>query len=338
MDDSHLGKRNKRGDWAPHLALEPAPFWQRPLSAGKILRWLVSYVWPWNALHMASALLYWYAVVPDVETMKTLGWGWALWLYAVNAAAVFVLYGAFELQLYVRRRQGTAFKFNGKFPADQPSDVFWFKSQNIDNFLRSFLVSIPLWTVVEVLFLWCFANGYVPWLAWADNPYWLAALVLLAPVVHETHFFFIHWAMHTRLGYKWVHAIHHNSVNPTPWSSLSMHPVEAFLYHAVALWHLVIPSNPIIALFQLHIAGFGALNGHIGFDKVEVVDGVAFDSSAYAHYLHHKYFEVNYGGDQLVPLDMLFGTWHDGSPEGQARMQARFDKKRARMNAETPST
>nr|WP_315243767.1 sterol desaturase family protein [uncultured Albidiferax sp.] len=338
MDDSQLGKRNKRGDWAPYQALEPAPLWVRPVNLGKILRWLVSYVWPWNALHMASALLYWYAVVPDVATMKTLGWGWALWLYAVNAAAVFVLYGAFELQLYVRRRQGTTFKFNGKFPADQPSDVFWFKSQNIDNFLRSFCVSIPLWTVVEVLFLWCFANGYVPWLAWADNPYWLAALVLLAPVIHETHFFFIHWAMHTRLGYKWVHAIHHNSVNPTPWSSLSMHPVEAFLYHAVALWHLVIPSNPIIALFQLHIAGFGALNGHIGFDKVEVVDGVAFDSSAYAHYLHHKYFEVNYGGDQLVPLDMLFGTWHDGSPEGQARMQARFDKKRARMNAETPST
>jgi sterol desaturase/sphingolipid hydroxylase (fatty acid hydroxylase superfamily) len=41
---------------------------------------------------------------------------------------------------------------------------------------------------------------------------------------------------------------------------------------------------------------------------------------------------VNYGGD-LVPLDKWFGTWHDGSKAGDAQMDARFEKKRARMNA-----
>ncbi len=87
---------------------------------------------------MATALAYWYWVVPDVAMMQTLSWGWALWLYAVNAAAIFVMYGSIELLYYVRRRQGTHFKFNARFPADHPSDVFWFKSQNIDNFLRSF--------------------------------------------------------------------------------------------------------------------------------------------------------------------------------------------------------
>ena len=106
-----------------------------------------------------------------------------------------------------------------------------------------------------------------------------------------------------------------------------------FLYHAVAFWHLIIPSNPIIALFQLHIAGFGAVNGHIGFDKLEITEGKALDSHAYAHYLHHKYFEVNYGGDGLIPLDKWFGYWHDGSKEGEALMNARFEKKKARMNA-----
>ena len=54
-----------------------------------------------------------------------------------------------------------------------------------------------------------------------------------------------------------------------------------------------------------------------------------FDSHAYGHYLHHKYFEVNYG-DGLVPLDKLFGTWHDGSPEAEARMNARYEKRKAR--------
>src|SRR5262249_2663753 len=56
-----------------------------------------------------------------------------------------------------------------------------------------------------------------------------------------------------------------------------------------------------------------------------------------AHYLHHKFFEVNYGGDGLIPLDRGCGTWHDGSAEGEARMNARFEKKRARMNAKNPA-
>jgi sterol desaturase/sphingolipid hydroxylase (fatty acid hydroxylase superfamily) len=53
---------------------------------------------------------------------------------------------------------------------------------------------------------------------------------------------------------------------------------------------------------------------------------------AYVHYLHHKYFEVNYG-DGLIPLDKVFGTFHDGSKEGEDLMNARFEKKRARINA-----
>lgn len=335
MDDLAFGTRNKRGDWKPKEPVALPPMWRRPFSLPTVLRWIPGYLFPWNAFHLATALLYWRFVIPDVETMKTLSWGWALWLYAVNGLCIFLMYGAVEMFYYVRRKQGTRFKYNAKFPADTPSDVFWFKSQNIDNFLRTYLFGIPMWTLVEVLMLWAFANGYVPWLAWADNPYWLAVLVLAAPVIHDVHFFLIHRAIHWGPLYRWIHSVHHNSINPSPWSSLSMHPVETFIYHGVALWHLVVPSNPVVALFQLHIAGFGALNGHIGFDKLEVSDNRALDSHAYIHYLHHKYFEVNYGGDGLVPLDKWFGTWHDGSKEGDARMEERFRKKRERMNAKS---
>lgn len=333
MDDLKYGTRNKRGDWAPKEPLEVAPFWQWPLKPGKILGWIPNYIWPWNTLHMAITLAYWHFVIPDAEVLKFLSWGWALWLYMVNAAAIFVIYGSVELFYYAKRKQGNRFKYNAKFPSENPSDVFWFKSQNLDNFLRSFFISIPLWTLVEVGFLHAFAAGYVPWLTWADNPYYLAALCLIAPAIHEVHFFVIHRLIHTPLLYKWIHSVHHNSINPSPWSSLSMHPVEGFLYHAVALWHLVIPSNPIVALFQLHVAGFGAINGHIGFEKLEVSEDTAINSEAYAHYLHHKYFEVNYGGEGLIPLDKWFGTWHDGSKQGDAMMQARFEKKKAKLNA-----
>ena len=114
MEDLQFGVRNKRGDWAPNARLEIAPFWVRPLQPSKILSWLPGYFWPWNAFHMAMALLYWRFVIPDVETMKTLDWSWALRLYAVNAAAIFAIYGSVELFYYVKRRQATRFKYNAK--------------------------------------------------------------------------------------------------------------------------------------------------------------------------------------------------------------------------------
>ena len=51
----------------------------------------------------------------------------------------------------------------------------------------------------------------------------------------------------------------------------------------------------------------------------------------YIHYLHHKYFEVNYG-DGLIPLDRWFGTFHDGSDAGDALMKARYQAKKARLS------
>ena len=335
MDDLKYGTRDKRGNWSPNEPLEVAPFWTGKFS--QVGRWLVGYVWPHNTIFMAVTLAYWYFILPDWDTMKTMSWGWALWLYAVNAAGVFLMYGSVEFFYYVKRKQGTRFKYNHKFPADQPSDVFWFKSQNIDNFLRTFLISIPIWTLIEVFSLWCFANGYVLWLSPETHWLWLGVLIFLAPAIHEVHFYCGHWLIHQGPLYRWIHKIHHNSINPSPWSSMSMHPVEGTFFFSEMMWHLIIPSNPFVALFQLTSTAYGAIVGHIGFDKLELTDDRAMDSHAYTHYLHHKYFEVNYGGDGVIPLDKWFGTWHDGTKEADERMKERFRKKKERMNAKKPT-
>ena len=54
-----------------------------------------------------------------------------------------------------------------------------------------------------------------------------------------------------------------------------------------------------------------------------------FDTHAYAHYLHHKYFEVNYA-DGSIPLDKWFGTFHDGSTEAEEAMKKRRISRTAR--------
>ena len=230
MDDLQFGTRNKRGDFAPKDPLQTAPLFVFPPQPLNFIKWLPSYFFPWNLLFMALAALFWFYLTPNTETMQTLSPGWICYLLVRNSLLVLIIYGALELRLYMKRSQGTHFKFNSKWPAEQPSDVFMFKSQNIDNMIRTFASGVPIWTAYEVFGLWSFANGWGPWTTFAEHPWWLVAFGLALPIWHEFHFYCIHRLIHVPILYKWIHSVHHNSVNPSPWSSLSMHPIEHMLY------------------------------------------------------------------------------------------------------------
>jgi len=69
-------------------------------------------------------------------------------------------------------------------------------------------------------------------------------------------------------------------------------------------------------------AGVSPAPGHSGFYKFtgKGERGVIIDN--YFHYLHHRFFTVNYGVEAL-PLDAWFGSFHDGSPEAHQAMLAR---------------
>ena len=71
----------------------------------------------------------------------------------------------------------------------------------------------------------------------------------------------------------------------------------------------------------------GAL-GHLGFEKYLFRGKTPLTlGQRYFHYLHHKYFECNYGGDGTVPMDKWFGSFHDGTKEAHELMKQR--RKRA---------
>ena len=105
-----------------------------------------------------------------------------------------------------------------------------------------------------------------------------------------------------------------------------MHPVEHLLYWSGTLIHLVLPSHPLLLLYHLQISATGAVIGYIGFHKIEAGSERAIDTHAYAHYLHHKHFEVNYA-DGSLPLNKWMGTWHDGTPDGDRLMKERFKRR-----------
>lgn len=331
MDETQVGTRDRRGHFRPNAALQVAPFFRKPFRLSAVLAWIPGYFLPWTVVFAASAVAWWAWIVPDKAVMTSLAPGWVLWLLTVNTVAVVLFYGFFEWKLYIKRGQDARFKYNPAFPADRRSNTYWFGRQDLDNMARTLLSGVPIWTAWQVVVLWAWANDVGPWIGLMESPVYLALLALLVPVLHQFHFYCIHRLIHTPFLYRWVHAVHHKAVNPSPWSSLAMHPVEHVLYFSTVVFHLVLPSHPLLAIFQLHKAGFGAIPGHVGFDKMELGADRAMDTHAYNHYLHHKYFEVNYG-DGLVPFDKLFGTFHDGTEAADQAMRARLkeirDKRR----------
>ena len=162
------------------------------------------------------------------------------------------------------------------------------------------------------------------------HPIYLGLTFLFLPLFREVHFYFVHRLLHTPLLYNFSHYIHHKNVNPGPWSGLAMHWLEHILYFSGTLIHFVIPAHPVHAVFQLLHAGIGPLfHGHIGFDKIQI-GKFGIDTHSHAHYLHHKYFECNYA-DGAIPLDKIFGTFHNGSDEAKEKMVQRLKQRMKKM-------
>jgi sterol desaturase/sphingolipid hydroxylase (fatty acid hydroxylase superfamily) len=329
MDDAAYGARDKGGHWKPFRLVEYPAVFVWPLRPLAIARWLFAYpgyILPWNLLYAAAAVGVWLYLTPSVLTLQSMAPGWIAFVLARNACLVLLFFGAFHLRLYIRRSQGSFCKYNPRW-LDVGNPVFLFRDQTRDNMFWTLASGVPIWTAYEVVTLWVFANGYIPWVSWDAHPAYLVLLMLLIPLLREVHFYLVHRLLHVPVLYRMVHKLHHNNVNPGPWSGLSMHPVEHLLYFSGVLIHWLVPSHPVHALFHLVHAGLSPVPGHTGFEKV-VVGKDAVDTECYAHYLHHKYFECNYA-DGAIPLDRWFGTFHDGSDAAHEAMRRRRAMARA---------
>lgn len=325
MTMASAGGRNERGDWRPAepIALPPTIAW--PPRPGATLRWLFGfpgYLWPMNSLWLAVTLVTWFFLTPDLASMRNFEPWWIAVLFARNLAFVAALFGGLHLHLFVFRRQGDALKFSTQ-PLATNSRRFMFNDQVRDNALRTLFVGVPVITAYEAVTWWAFANGYIGVVDWASHPVWFALLLFAAPVIHALHFYFVHRLLHWKPLYRSVHSVHHLNVEIGPWSGLAMHPVEQLLYFSTVVVQWLLAAHPLNALFQIHIAAFSPALGHSGFEKLMIGRRLGVDSGNYFHYLHHKYFECNYGGS-LAPLDKLFGTFHDGSDAAHAVMRERL--------------
>jgi sterol desaturase/sphingolipid hydroxylase (fatty acid hydroxylase superfamily) len=277
-----------------------------------------------RVLMVALALALWALAYPSLETAQRFAFGWIAQVWLVNMAMMIVVAGGLHWFFYILKRQGRALKFDHRDQAR--GNALWnFRHQVRDNMFWSLGSGVAQLSAFQVVVMWGMANGYAPVISFSAHPVWFIVALILLPVWSAFHFYWAHRLLHLPAIYRHVHSLHHRNVNIGPWSGLSMHPVEHLLYLTTLLIHWVVPSHPIHLIFHVIYQGPGAAMTHTGYEDMLIRDKRRLALGTFYHQLHHRYYECNYG-NQEMPWDRWFGTFHDGSDGATQATRARKKK------------
>jgi len=146
--------------------------------------------------------------------------------------------------------------------------------------------------------------------------------------MHDLFFYGIHRMMHHPSVFKYVHLVHHQSVNPSPWAAYAFHPLEAIAEQGIVIiFYFAFPIHithlAIFFLFSILYNVYGHLGYEIypsGFNKTTIGRWINTSTN---HNQHHQYFKGNYGLYTLI-WDRLFKTIREDYDE-------RFDEVTSRI-------
>jgi sterol desaturase/sphingolipid hydroxylase (fatty acid hydroxylase superfamily) len=176
------------------------------------------------------------------------------------------------------------------------------------------VVSIAIFAcIVPILF----ALGLKPYMRFYPHisdlgwPYFVVSIVLMM-LVQDTYFYWTHRLMHHRRMFRYFHLTHHRSLNPNPWSTYSINPLEAAIDAGANIIILfTIPSHGLALFIFSWINTTYAIYGHLGYEILPA--GTAnhwlgrWINTSVAHNMHHAKARSNYGWYFLF-WDRLMGT------------------------------
>lgn len=135
----------------------------------------------------------------------------------------------------------------------------------------------------------------------ADTLGWYEFFTVAAMIViSDAWFYWAHRAMHHPMVYKYVHALHHKSLDVNPYTSTSFHVIEALLLTVWVLPLAMLMPISMTALGIVQVIGtFNNLKSHLGYELFPNFFGKVFPFNmlvnATNHSLHHTQYNGNYG-------------------------------------------
>ena len=317
---------NATGEYQPESVIELPALYAWPPKPLAALKWLLfDMLFPWGYLYIGLSFLAWYLLMPAMTEMTSFEFSWIATIWLRNAAILTLVAGGLHWWFYIKRGQGSQYKYHDKW-LEADSDKFLWRNQLRDNVFWSLISGVSICSAYEVMTFWIYANGYVALPVFVDHPLYLLLCIFGVFFWGTYHFYLVHRAMHWQPLYKISHEMHHRNVNTGPWTGISMHPIEHVIYFSVfpLLW--VVPVHPAIIILMSLFMAVGPAPSHSGFNYL-AIGGRRFFTGDWYHQLHHSFFNFNYG-NTLAPLDAVFGSWHDGSRESLQRQKERKRQKR----------
>lgn len=247
------------------------------------------------------------------------------WLIA--ALAIFLRYAffaglAFLLFYVVKRNTFSKARIQEKFP--RANSIF----SEIQHSLYTAFIFALVGMGLHFLREWGYTRIYTD--AGACGWGYLFFSFLLLVFVHDAYFYWIHRLMHHPRLFRAFHRIHHQSHNPTPWASLSFHPLEAVAEVAVVPFAaLFIPFHPLVLLVFATWALAWNVVGHLGYELFP--EGFVhhpvfrwFNTSTH-HNMHHQRPGCNYG--------LYFNFWDTWMGTNHPEYRSAFDRIKERGRA-----
>ncbi|GMN02572.1 sterol desaturase family protein [Erythrobacter sp. MTPC3] len=134
-----------------------------------------------------------------------------------------------------------------------------------------------------------------------DYPLWYLPLsVLLYLFAQDTWFYWSHRAMHNKLLFRIMHAVHHKSRPPTAWTAMSFHPIESLTGALlIPLLVFVVPIHIAMLGIVLSAATIMGVTNHMGwemFPRTLVHSRLgSWLITASHHEKHHEEYRCNFG-------------------------------------------
>jgi len=312
-------------DWNyhPDLPLADPSIFKWPPQPAFLAHWLAG---NWLMLServvmVLIAIALYYTFYPSIDAAHEMAFGWIFQVWLVNLGVVFLCAGGLHWYFYMRKGQGKRLKFDARDQA-KGNRLWNFSDQVHDNMFWTLTSGVAQLSAYQIVTMWLMANGYAPVITFAEHPIWFVLALMLIPIWSAFHFYWVHRLLHVPALYEHVHSLHHRNVNIGPWSGMAMHPVEHLLYFSSLAIHWIVPSHPVHLIFHVIYEGPGAAMTHTGYEDLLIKDKRRLALGTFYHQLHHRYYECNYG-NQEMPWDRWFGTFHDGTEAATQETRAR---------------
>jgi len=235
----------------------------------------------------------------------------------LNIAVRYLLFtGSFYLVFYVwKNKRYWASKIQQRYP----------EKQHIFREIKYSFFTVLIFGVIIMLTVIAGMKGltlvYTPFDKYGYFYYFFSIVLMI--LMHDTYFYWTHRLMHWKPIFKYVHKVHHLSINPTPFAAYAFHPIEAVVeVGIIPLIAFTIPHHATtIVIFGLYSLLLNVA-GHLGYELFP--KGFAshmlfkWHNTSTHHNMHHRLVKCNYG--------LYFNFWDRVMHTNHPTYEASFDE------------